>query len=83
MLQTDICIVGGGISGLALAGFLLRERPGLPLVVLEQAARPGGIVKSFRQDGWLAEWGPHGFLDNCPEGRELVAGELENKEGAK
>ena len=73
MLQTDICIVGGGISGLALAAFLLRERPGLPLVVLEQAARPGGIVKSFRQDGWLAEWGPHGFLDNCPEGRELVA----------
>ena len=37
----DICIIGGGIVGLATAYALLQARPGLGLTVLEQEAQPG------------------------------------------
>lgn len=34
--RTDVCVVGGGIVGLAVARALLRARPGLSLVLLEK-----------------------------------------------
>ncbi|HET8655974.1 MAG TPA: FAD-dependent oxidoreductase [Longimicrobiaceae bacterium] len=51
-----IAIVGGGLTGLALAHQLARR--GVPHVVLEAADRPGGVVRSARVDGHLLEWGP-------------------------
>lgn len=69
----DICIVGAGISGLALATFLRQERPQCSLLVLEQGERAGGAIRSYHSQGYLAEWGPHGFLDNCEESQELIA----------
>lgn len=75
----DVCIVGAGISGLAVATFLRREQPARSLCVLEQGDRPGGAIRSYHSQGYLAEWGPHGFLDNRQESRELIAlAELEN-----
>lgn len=71
--ETDTCIVGAGISGLALATFLRREQPQRTLLVLEKGARPGGAIRSYQNEGYLAEWGPHGFLDNRAESRELIA----------
>lgn len=65
-------IVGAGISGLVIAQRLKRHHPGHRLVVLEKSDRPGGVIRSFAQDGYLAEWGPHGFLNNCAESRELL-----------
>lgn len=69
----DICIVGAGISGLALATFLRHGQPGRSLLVLEQGERAGGAIRSYHSQGYLAEWGPHGFLDNCEESQELIA----------
>lgn len=37
----DVCVIGGGIVGLATAYALLQERPGIGLAVLEQEAAPG------------------------------------------
>ncbi|MDR2551338.1 MAG: protoporphyrinogen oxidase [Desulfobulbus sp.] len=68
----DVGIVGAGISGLSVATFVRALRPTARLAVLEQAAEPGGAIASFSESGYLAEWGPHGFLDNCAESRELV-----------
>ncbi|MGH7466202.1 MAG: protoporphyrinogen oxidase, partial [Longimicrobiales bacterium] len=51
-----IAIVGGGISGLALAHQLSAR--GRPFVLLEAAARVGGVIRSGRVDGHLLEWGP-------------------------
>lgn len=68
----QVIIVGAGLSGLATAHFLGendRER----ILILEQSARAGGAIRSFREEGYRAEWGPHGFLDNNPESRELLA----------
>jgi oxygen-dependent protoporphyrinogen oxidase len=49
-------IVGGGITGLALAHGL--ERTGTEYVVLETVDEPGGVIRSGRVDGYLLEWGP-------------------------
>jgi protoporphyrinogen/coproporphyrinogen III oxidase len=69
----DVIIVGGGFSGLAAAHFLAKLHPGLSCLVLEKNSRPGGAIRSFQENGYLAEWGPHGFLDNTPESLELLA----------
>ncbi|MEW6499924.1 MAG: protoporphyrinogen oxidase [Thermodesulfobacteriota bacterium] len=72
-MNHDVVIVGGGLSGLAVAHFLRKAKPDLDLLILEQAERPGGAVRSCHDQGYLAEWGPHGFLDNNPASRELLA----------
>lgn len=68
----DLCIVGAGISGLSAATFARALCPDLELFILEQADRPGGAIASYSDGGYLAEWGAHGFLDNCAESRELI-----------
>jgi oxygen-dependent protoporphyrinogen oxidase len=45
----DVIIVGGGIAGLA-AAYELNGR-GVSFVVLERAARPGGVIVSEELDG--------------------------------
>lgn len=40
----DVAIVGAGAAGLATAIFLLREQPGLGVVLLEGARRPGAKI---------------------------------------
>ena len=68
----DVCIVGAGISGLSAAAFLRELRPELNLLILEQSTGPGGAIDTYSESGYLAEWGPHGFLDNCEESRRLI-----------
>jgi oxygen-dependent protoporphyrinogen oxidase len=59
-----IVIVGGGISGLATAYYLLQKRPDIELLVLEAEKRPGGKVWTERTEGFICEAGVNGFLDN-------------------
>ena len=68
----ELIIVGAGLSGLACAHFL-GEQQGRGVLILEQSGRAGGVIRSFQEEGYRAEWGPHGFLDNNPESRELLA----------
>ncbi|HBG20396.1 MAG TPA: protoporphyrinogen oxidase, partial [Desulfobulbaceae bacterium] len=35
--------------------------------------RTGGVIATHRNQGYTAEIGPHGFLDNCPESRQILA----------
>jgi protoporphyrinogen/coproporphyrinogen III oxidase len=51
-----IVIVGGGISGLALAHQLAARDE--PFTLLEASGRVGGVMRSGRVDGHLLEWGP-------------------------
>ncbi|MCK9296486.1 MAG: protoporphyrinogen oxidase [Desulfobulbaceae bacterium] len=69
---SDVIIIGAGISGLAAAHFLKKLAPSLEVMLLEASGRAGGAIQSFHQDGFLAEWGPHGFLDNAEESREIL-----------
>jgi oxygen-dependent protoporphyrinogen oxidase len=54
-------VVGGGVSGLALALALHRE--GVAVTVLEATAHPGGAAQTVERDGFLLERGPNSVLD--------------------
>ena len=73
MDSIDTLIIGGGLSGLTVAHFLQKYQPGVHISILEKSSSPGGAIKSFHQDGFLAECGAHGFLDNVEASRELLA----------
>lgn len=73
--MTRIAVIGGGISGLATAHALEFEarQAGLEVqtLVLEKEPRLGGKFWSIREEGFLCEWGPNGFLDSKPMTLEL------------
>jgi protoporphyrinogen/coproporphyrinogen III oxidase len=68
-------VIGGGISGLASAFYLQRkaraEGVELEVKVLEKDERPGGKIWSIKDQGYLCEWGPNGFLDSKPQTLDL------------
>src|SRR5262249_11422090 len=61
-----ILIVGGGISGFALAFRLKRACPNAALTILERETRPGGKIWTEYHSGFTVEMGPNGFLDTKP-----------------
>jgi oxygen-dependent protoporphyrinogen oxidase len=69
-----IAIIGGGISGLAIARAIRARDARYDVVVLERSARTGGNIRSEHIDGYLCESGPDGFLDNAPDTLRLVRG---------
>ena len=59
----DVVILGAGLTGLTTA-YHLKNRA-LDFVVLEQAARTGGVIHSVSEDGFLYEEGPNsGVIGN-------------------
>lgn len=65
-----VAIIGAGITGLT-AGFYL-ERKGIPVTVYEASGRVGGVIRSVREDGFLAEFGPNTILETSPKIAQLV-----------
>ncbi|MBF0629119.1 MAG: protoporphyrinogen oxidase [Magnetococcales bacterium] len=68
-----VLILGGGISGLALAWFLHRR--GVTVEVLEAGARPGGTIRTETIQGYQVELGPNSTLQK-PGEREDALGRL-------
>ncbi len=58
-MRSQNIIIGAGISGLAL-GWFLKKRFGdnQDLTILEASERPGGWIRSYRDQGFLFEEGP-------------------------
>lgn len=73
--MTKVVVVGAGISGLSTAYAIefLAARAEVPVtvLVLEKLDRTGGKIHSIKEQGYLCEWGPNGFLDNKPMTLEL------------
>lgn len=65
----DVIIVGGGIAGLAAAYELNRR--GVSFLVLERAARPGGVIFGETIDGFTIDAGPDSLLIQKPGGITL------------
>jgi protoporphyrinogen/coproporphyrinogen III oxidase len=65
-----VAIIGAGITGLTAAFYLKRK--GVPVVVYEGSARAGGLIRSLRKDGFLAEHGPNTLLETSPEIAQLI-----------
>ena len=61
----DVVVVGGGIAGLATAHELSRR--GVSFVVLERAARAGGVIFSEEIDGFTIDGGPDSLLIQKPD----------------
>ena len=74
--KTRVVIIGGGISGLATAYFILNRaveaEKEIDLCLLEKDSRPGGKFIARREQGYTVEGGPNGFLDSKPWTLDLV-----------
>ncbi|MFV2081823.1 MAG: protoporphyrinogen oxidase [bacterium] len=74
--KTRVVIIGGGISGLATAYFILNgaveAEKEIDLCLLEKDSRPGGKFIARREQGYTVEGGPNGFLDSKPWTLDLV-----------
>src|SRR5690606_1066405 len=57
-----IAVVGGGITGLAAAYRLSTLRPDLGVELFEAADRLGGVLQSWRENGYLLERAADNFL---------------------
>lgn len=69
-IDTDVIVVGAGISGLAAAHFL-RQR-GQEVHLLESADRAGGTIRTIHRNGFLIECGANSILDTSPRLRQLI-----------
>ncbi len=65
-------ILGGGLSGLTVAHKLRLHQPGHSFAIFEKNRETGGVIFTHRDRGYMIEGGPHGFLDNCAESREIL-----------
>jgi protoporphyrinogen/coproporphyrinogen III oxidase len=67
----SVAVVGGGVAGLT-AAYRLKRR-GERVVVYEAGDRAGGVVRSERRDGYLAELGPGSITAPSPAVQALLA----------
>jgi protoporphyrinogen/coproporphyrinogen III oxidase len=66
----SIAVIGAGIAGLT-AAVRLRDS-GLRVTVFEAENRPGGMLRSTREDGYLLEWGPNTIQTTTPLLERLI-----------
>jgi len=59
--KRSVGIIGAGITGLT-AAFRLKQL-GIDVVVYEAEQRVGGVIRSIRKNGYLAEFGPNSILE--------------------
>ncbi len=57
-----VIVIGTGISGIACAYLLKKE--GFDVLVLEKEKHNGGKIRTIKENGYLIEAGPNGFLYN-------------------
>lgn len=67
--RAELVIIGGGITGLTLA--LLCEKNGIDWKLIESADSLGGVMQTFRHEGFVFESGPNTGVLGKPEIAEL------------
>ncbi len=55
--NADVIIIGAGLTGLSMAYFI--KRGGLIPMVIEKSGRPGGVIETLNEDGFIYEAGPN------------------------
>ena len=70
MALDRVLIVGGGVTGLAIAYHLSRYA--IPCTIVEKTHRTGGLIKTDVIDGCQLEAGPDSFIATKPAVAELA-----------
>jgi oxygen-dependent protoporphyrinogen oxidase len=81
--QLDTIIVGAGLSGLTVAHKLRRNNQQHKLLIIDKDSQTGGVIRTDRDQGYISEIGPHGFLDNSPASRLILSETGLDKEAVK
>src|SRR5258708_9595999 len=68
---TRVVIVGGGLSGVALASRIRERLPLTQLTILEKRPQAGGNIVTVERDGFRVECGPNGIFDVKPSTLQL------------
>ncbi len=68
-MNKDIVIIGAGLTGLAIAHYLIKV--GFSVAVIEKENRTGGVINSHHEEGFLYESGPNTGVISWPEVAEL------------
>lgn len=68
--MNKIAIIGAGITGLVTARELRRAN--VPFVLFESSDRVGGVIRTVRENGFLAEDGPNTLLETSPKITGLI-----------
>lgn len=55
--NTEVLIVGAGLTGLTLAYYL--QKAGKKIVILDKTERVGGVIKTHKKNGFVFESGPN------------------------
>lgn len=70
--DSEILILGAGVSGLCTAFHAARHFGQDAVTVLEADDVAGGTARTEHIDGFTCEWGPNGFLDREPKTLEWI-----------
>jgi oxygen-dependent protoporphyrinogen oxidase len=70
MSQTDVLIIGGGISGLSTAWWLAQQ--GIGVEVWEADERPGGKIRTSHEEGYVTERAAGLLVNFRPEIDSLI-----------
>jgi protoporphyrinogen/coproporphyrinogen III oxidase len=65
MEERDVVIIGGGLTGLVTA-FWLRKK-GIDALIIEKDNKPGGVIRTLREQGFVYETGPNTGVLSHPE----------------
>lgn len=79
----DTIIVGAGLSGLTVAHKLRLKDKRHKLLLIDKNEQPGGVIRTHRENGFISEIGPHGFLDNSEASKLILAETGLDKEAVK
>lgn len=88
VVQKDLIIIGGGITGLAAAYRAHQQNPLLQITLLEASNYLGGKIATEQINGFTLEGGPDCFLSRKPRGVGLceelgVTAELQGRKPAE
>ena len=69
MQQTDIIILGAGLTGLTCAHYLARKNR--DFLVVDKQIQPGGVIGTVSENGFVYETGPNTGVISHPEVADL------------
>ncbi|HAX96357.1 MAG TPA: protoporphyrinogen oxidase, partial [Prolixibacteraceae bacterium] len=69
-IKPNIAVIGAGLTGLTAAYYLKKQ--GHSVTIFEKGTKPGGVIQTHNENGFIYESGPNtGVLGN-PEAVELL-----------